>query len=96
MGSDNGSNALPYGWYFLVPRFVSFLDNLNLTDLQLADGWVKQAGVRARGTEPRLLEHLVGDRERLRQRLLGKDPASAPAPRRRSALHTALGGLHPL
>ena len=47
MGSDNGSNALPYGWYFLVPRFSRFLDNLNLTDLQLTDGWVKQAGVRA-------------------------------------------------
>lgn len=47
MASDNGLNALPYGWYYLVPRFVRFLDSLALTYAQIADGWVKQAGVRS-------------------------------------------------
>ena len=43
---DNLFGAPTHGWFYLVRRFSGFLSNLELTSLQLNDGWAKQARVR--------------------------------------------------
>ena len=43
---DNLFGAPTHGWFYLVRRFSGFLSNLELTSLQLTDGWAKQGRVR--------------------------------------------------
>ena len=43
---DNLFGAPTHRWFYLVRRFSGFLSNLDLTPLQLADGWAKQGRVR--------------------------------------------------
>lgn len=46
MATDNWSATPTHAWFYLVRRFSRLVSNLELTPLQLGDGWTKQGGVR--------------------------------------------------